>query len=154
MKTRAELIELLEKLCRYAVDRAGFPDGDTAREKIKDLINKHPDFVGHPSVIALAKTDLKFVLPEPTIFSRFDDSEITTEEFINFKNAGGNIHGSWEGADFAEALERMMNDYRDRMQRLERVAFVFGREDIAPEDIEIDGGIRYWQDRWEVQDED
>ena len=144
MKTKSQKIELLEKLCRYAEDRSGFPDGDTARGKVKDLINKNPELVEHPSVIALAKNDLGFILPEPTVYSPFDGSEVTTEEALNFKNMGGNLAGSWTGADLSEALKMMMNDYRNRIERAERNAFLYGRP-LTHEDIEVDGGIRYWQ---------
>lgn len=84
-----------EALARLAEDQRGKPEGDLAREKLLEIIRRHPDALLYQPVTDLVATDMH-------IMAR-DLREIDTT-------------GHWEGIDFADAFRQMKADYAQRLR--------------------------------------
>jgi len=83
-------------LARLAEDQCGKPEGDAARAKLLEMVNKYPQARDYEAVQELAQRD----------FSMAD--------FGNMKRQGISTSGSWTGTNLANALKIMVEDYRQR----------------------------------------
>lgn len=79
-------------LAKLAEDQRGKPEGETARRKLLEIINKHPEVVQLEEVKQLTLADLG-----------------------QMKRRGISLAGSWTGNDLQDAIRLMEEDYRQRM---------------------------------------
>lgn len=86
-------------LARLAEDQSGKPEGDVARDKLAEILAKHPEARSHPPVMGFMARD------------------ITLREFHGMRRAGVDTDGTWTGANFQDAIRNMQNELRDRMAR-------------------------------------
>ncbi len=104
-------------LARLAEDQRGTPEGDLAREKLAEILRKHPEAVEYEPIKTLAERDL------------------TMADVAWMKRHGVSVEGSWTGKDFAEALHLMEEDYWQRIMffQKQQIATIFG---VPPEYFE------------------
>jgi len=86
-------------LTRLAEDQRGKPEGDLAREKLLQIINKYPGAAQYKPVVELAKKDL------------------TMADIGWMKRHGISTDGSWTGGNLFEAIALMEADYKQRIMR-------------------------------------
>lgn len=72
-----------ESLARLADDQRGKPEGELARQKLLEIINRHPEAAQYGPIVELAKRDIEWVM--------------TGAHLMEFKRAGGDTSGKWEG---------------------------------------------------------
>jgi hypothetical protein len=87
-------------LARLAEDQRGKPEGELARQKLLEIINRHPEAAQFEPVVELAKRDIEWVM--------------TGAHLMEFKRAGGDMSGEWEGATMEDAIKVMVADYQAR----------------------------------------
>ena len=93
----------VDALIRLAEDQRGKPEGDLAREKLLLILQNHPEAVTYKPIVDLAWRD------------------ITTKDVVKMHRMGVSTDGSWTGATLQDALDKMMQDYYQRL-----VAQAFG----------------------------
>lgn len=86
-----------EALARLAEDQQGKPEGDVARQKLIQILDKHPEARSHPPIIAFMRR------------------EMTLREFHDIRAAGVDTDGAWTGVDWRDAIRKMTEDLRQRM---------------------------------------
>jgi len=89
-----------QALARLADDQRGKPEGELARQKLLEIINKHPEAAQYGPVVELARRDIEWVM--------------TGAHFAEMKRAGVDVDGKWEGATMEEVIKVMVNDYQNR----------------------------------------
>jgi len=89
-------------LAKLADDQRGKPEGDLARKKLLQIINKYPEAAQYGPVIELAKKDL------------------TMADVGWMKRHGVSVEGSWTGRNLVEAIALMEADYKERLARAKR----------------------------------
>ncbi|KPK86875.1 MAG: hypothetical protein AMJ81_00180 [Phycisphaerae bacterium SM23_33] len=89
-------------LARLADDQRGKPEGDVARQKLLQIINKYPEAASYEPVVELAKKDL------------------TMADVGWMKRHGVSLAGGWTGGNLYEAIALMEADYRERLARAKR----------------------------------
>lgn len=77
-------------LAKLAEDQHGKPEGETARRKLLEIINKHPEATQLDEIKRLALADLG-----------------------KMKRHGISLAGSWTGKDLQDAIR--LEDYRQRI---------------------------------------
>lgn len=87
----------VDALIRLADDQRGKPEGDLAREKLVEILNKHPEAQEYPPIIELAERDF------------------TMGDLYAMKRQGISTGGSWTGRNIQEAMKMMTDDYRTRL---------------------------------------
>lgn len=88
-----------DALIRLAEDQRGKPEGDLAREKLVQILNKHPEAFYYEPLRELAKRD----------FTLADLGKMT--------KMGVSTDGSWTGRNLSEAIRLMVADYEGRLDR-------------------------------------
>ncbi len=88
----------VDALIRLADDQRGKPEGDLARQKLTEILNKHPEAREYPPILVLAERDF------------------TMMDLRAMKRRMISTAGSWTGRSIEEALEIMIDDYRARLQ--------------------------------------
>lgn len=89
----------IDALIRLAEDQRGKPEGDLAREKLAEILRKHPEAVRYEPLQGLARRDIS--MKDVAWMHRH---EVSTD-------------GSWTAATLQEALAKMVDDYYWRMVR-------------------------------------
>lgn len=84
----------IASLILLAEDQAGKPEGDLAREKLRLILDKHPEARQYAPVRRFMTSDL-----------------------ARMKQAGISTDGSWTGHNLAEALALMTADYARRLRK-------------------------------------
>lgn len=79
-------------LARLAQDQRGKPEGESARAKLLEIINKHPEAQNFEPIQRLAMSDVAYMRR----------NNIDTD-------------GVWTGGDFKEAIALMEQDYCNRI---------------------------------------
>jgi hypothetical protein len=87
----------VQALARLADDQRGKPEGDVARRKLLQIINKYPEAGRYEPVVELARKDL------------------TMADVGWMKRHGVSIEGSWTGRNLYKAIALMEADYRERL---------------------------------------
>lgn len=93
----------VDALIRLADDQKGKPEGDLAREKLLLILQNHPEAVSYQPIVDLAWRD------------------ITTKDVVKMHRMGIRTDGSWTGVNMQDAINKMMQDYHQRL-----VAQAFG----------------------------
>jgi len=88
--------EKARALAALAEDQRGNPEGDLAREKLLKIIRDHPEAANYEPVRTLVTRDIRL-----SDLKKFDTS------------------GSWMGANLADALRLMLQEYRRRLTEAE-----------------------------------
>lgn len=86
-------------LARLADDQRGKPEGDTARAKLLEIINKHPEARDYQPIKQLIENDL------------------TMRDIAMMRREGISTDGKWTGENLHEAIAVMQADYRLRIKR-------------------------------------
>ena len=89
-----------ESLAHLAEDQRGKPEGELARQKLLEIINKHPEAMQYEPVIELARRDIDWIM--------------TGAHLIEMKRAGVSTDGKWNGASLTDAIKMMVSDYQNR----------------------------------------
>lgn len=89
-------------LTRLADDQRGKPEGDLARQKLLQIINKYPEAAEYEPVVELVKKDLM------------------TTDITWMKRHGVFVAGSWTGGNLWEAIALMEADYKQRLAKAKR----------------------------------
>lgn len=100
-------------LVRLAVDQKGRPEGNVAREKLKIILEKHPEARSYRPVVEFMRLELAgrgFRVP-----GRQRVSPMTVREFHGMRRAGVDTDGSWTAGSFEKARRQMEADLRQRM---------------------------------------
>ena len=84
----------VDALILLAEDQAGKPEGDLAREKLRAILDKHPEARQYELVKQFMMGDL-----------------------TRMRRAGISTDGSWTGRNLAEALALMTADYAQRLRK-------------------------------------
>jgi len=92
----------VQALARLAEDQRGKPEGDLAREKLLQIINKYPEAAQYEPVAELIQRDL------------------TMADIGQMKRDGISTDGKWTGRNLWEALKMMEVDYKERMARAKK----------------------------------
>lgn len=87
----------VDALIRLAEDQRGKPEGDLARQKLTEIVNKHPAARNYAPLLDLAQRDL------------------TMADVRNMRRNGISTAGSWEGDDLRGAILAMQADYKRRI---------------------------------------
>lgn len=90
-------------LARLAEDQRGKPEGDTARQKLLEIIQRHPEARDYEPVKTLIKKDL------------------TMRDISEMRHAGISTDGEWTADDLHTAIKLMEADYRERIARSKRL---------------------------------
>lgn len=93
-------------LAKLAEDQRGKPEGDLARQKLLEIINKHPEAANYEPVKELVERDL------------------TMKDIGWMKRHGVSTDGEWTGGNLNEAIALMIADYKSRMTRAKRKRLV------------------------------
>jgi hypothetical protein len=91
--------KVADALLRLAEDQRGKPEGIAAREKLKEILDKHPEARGYRPIQELVERDI----------SMADVGRLRRE---------GWDQGSWTGRNLDEAIKLMCDDYRRRLMSL------------------------------------
>lgn len=91
-------------LAALAEDQRGKPEGELAREKLAEILNRHPAAKDFPPLRELAERDL------------------TMAQVAMMRAHGISLEGRWTGVNLAHAIKIMEADYKRRIG-----AFQFGR---------------------------
>lgn len=93
-------------LVAMALDRGDKPEGIIARQKLLALINRNPELISYPPIVALAQSDLGFVLPATAraTTQRPSRPHITMQDIYAMRKAGIDTSGSWTGRNLNEAI--------------------------------------------------
>lgn len=95
-----------EALARLAEDQRGKPEGELARQKLLEIINKHPEAADYEPIIELARRDIDWVM--------------TGTHLVEMKQADVSLDGKWEGDTMEGAIKAMVRDYQYRyLERFE-----------------------------------
>lgn len=86
-----------DALARLAEDQRGKPEGDLAREKLREIIANHPEAREYQPIEDLFARDLEL------------------KDVGAMHMAGISTAGSWHGHTIAEALAAMSRDYKARI---------------------------------------
>ena len=110
----------VDALIRLAEDQRGKPEGDLAREKLTEILNKHPEAQRYPPMVDLVHRDFQ------------------AADVVVLKRRGIPTGGSWTGRSLDEALQLMMEDYARRLKIRGLI-----EEDVDPgtEDARYDGDV-------------
>jgi len=81
-----------DSLLRLAEDQAGKPEGDVARQKLKQLLQDHPRAREYKHLQQFMMGDLK-----------------------QMKQKGISTDGSWTGRNLEEAVAKMIDEYNQRL---------------------------------------
>lgn len=89
----------IDALIRLAKDQAGKPEGELARAKLQQILDKYPWAAQQYQPLAdFAVSDLKYMM-----------------------RVGISHQGSWTGRNLQEALRIMVADYKQRIEEYERL---------------------------------
>lgn len=88
--------ERARALARLAECQRGKPEGDLARQKLAELLERHPEARDYQPVIDLMQRD------------------ISCQQFMHMKQAGVSIDGSWTGHTLRETIAKMCADFTYR----------------------------------------
>ena len=89
-----------EALARLAEDQQGKPEGVLARQKLLEVIEKHPEAASYGPVVELGHHDVEWIM--------------TGAHFVQMKRAGVDTTGEWTGDTLEDAIKAMMEDYKLR----------------------------------------
>jgi hypothetical protein len=92
----------IDALTRLAEDQRGKPEGDLARQKLIEIINKHPEAANYKPVQDLVERDL------------------TMGDVDWMQRHGVPTQGSWTGRNLEEAIAMMEAEYKQRIARAKR----------------------------------
>jgi hypothetical protein len=84
-------------LAALADDQRGKPEGEVARQKLLEMLNKYPQAREYEPILALAKKDM------------------TLREVGEMKRQGISLAGKWEGSDLQHSIALMIADYQQRI---------------------------------------
>ena len=93
----------VDALILLAEDQAGKPEGDLAREKLRLILDKHPEARQYAPVKQFMVSDL-----------------------ARMRQAGISTDGSWTGRSLAEALALMTADYARRLAEAKTISRLIG----------------------------
>ena len=99
----------VQNLIRLAEDQAGKPEGDLAREKLRQILEKYPEARQYRPVKAFMLRDVGYM-----------------------KRHGVPTDGSWTGANLQEAVALMVADYK------QKIAEYKGKDTSPPIDLAED----------------
>ena len=86
-----------DALIRLADDQRGKPEGDLAREKLLQIINKHPESFTYQPLIDFA------------------EREFTLGHLREMRQQGISTNGRWTANTLDEAIDMMVADYKRRL---------------------------------------
>lgn len=89
---RAKWQRKVDALIRLAEDQAGKPEGDLARQKLRQILRRHPEARAYEPLQAFTLRDVGYM-----------------------RRHGISTGGSWTGGNLAEAIALMIADYRGRI---------------------------------------
>lgn len=84
----------VQALMRLAEDQAGKPEGQLARQKLRQILKKYPQAREYEPVRVFMARDI-----------------------VAMKRMGISTEGSWTGRNLQEAIALMMADYGTRLER-------------------------------------
>lgn len=84
-------------LARLAENQRGKPEGDVARAKLLEMVNKYPQARDYEAVRELAHRD--FLM----------------SDLGKMKRQGVSTDGRWTGTNLAHAIKLMIEDYQQRL---------------------------------------
>ena len=87
----------IDALLRLAEDQAGTPEGDVARQKLDEILAKHPEARDYEPVKQFMLSDVGYM-----------------------RRVGINTGGSWTGANMTEAIAMMIAEYQRRIEEHKR----------------------------------
>ncbi len=95
-----------EALARLAEDQRGKPEGELARQKLLEIINKHPEVADYEPIVELARRDIDWVM--------------TGAHLVEMKRADISLDGKWKADTMEGAIKAMVRDYQYRyLERFE-----------------------------------
>jgi hypothetical protein len=86
----------VQALIRLAEDQAGKPEGELAREKLRQILEKYPEARQYKPIRVFILKDIGYM-----------------------RQHGISTEGSWTGANLQEAIALMVADYRQRIAERE-----------------------------------
>jgi hypothetical protein len=89
-----------EALARLAEDQRGKPEGELARQKLLEIINRHPGGAQYEPIVELARRDIDWVM--------------TGAHLVEMKQADISLDGTWKADTMEGAIKVMVRDYQDR----------------------------------------
>ena len=87
----------VQALMRLAEDQAGKPEGELARQKLRQILEKYPQAREYEPVQVFMARDI-----------------------VAMKRRGISTEGSWTGRNLQEAIALMVADYGTRLERAKR----------------------------------
>ena len=99
----------VDALIRLAEDQKGKPEGELAREKLRQILEKYPE-------AAQAHQPLH----------EFAEREFTAADLGYMMRQGISIDGRWTGRNLQDAILRMVAEYRVRIDRFKNQPALLG----------------------------
>lgn len=99
----------VDALIRLAKDQAGKPEGELAREKLRQILENYPQAAFQHEPLAT--------------YAR----EFMGSDLMYMKRVGIPTTGRWQGRDIREAANMMVADYWDRIKRHREKPLLLGR---------------------------
>ena len=88
--------KVADDLVRLADDQRGTPEGDTARQKLDEILAKYPEAQAYEPIVDLEVND------------------IAMSELVKMKRMGISTGGKWEGDNIQDAIANMVADLKGR----------------------------------------
>ena len=89
----------VDALIRLAKDQAGKPEGELAREKLQQILDKYPWTAQEHKPLG----------------------DFAVSDFLRMKRVGVSHEGSWTGRNLQEVLTTMVMDYQRRIEEHKRL---------------------------------